>query len=521
MDGSDRSTRLSPVVAAAARPDPSRSVSPADDGSRRPSASTVILEMLSPTHAPELLRTINLFSNFSFAFTSMNVLSSVSILYSFGLRNGGPAVIVWGWLVGATLSTITGLCLAEICSVFPQAGGVYQWAGQLAPPEYAPFWTYATSWMIFLGNTACAASYAYGFANVIAAAYHVYSNTSLSTNVQAVIAIGTGLVWGAISSLHLPKQSLLHNFATIFQMTSTIGIIVAISSRGPSKQSAEFVFGATHDGTGFNSIWYAGVIGILMSVFGFSGYDSGTHLAEETLDASVTAPRGIVATCLSTGVVGLAYLVGLLYSTDSIDAALATPNAAVYVFTLTLGSTGGFVLALLLAANLFFGGASAITCSSRIAFAMARDQALPSMLAKVNPVTNVPLMAVWFVSLCVCTMQLLVVGSTVAFMAITSISNVGFQLAYAFPIMLRLYTFSANRFQQGGFSLGRWALPCCVLAALWLMATTVICFLPQASPATPDNLNYSIVVVGGICLLGVAYWQLHAKTAYHKPDRPS
>ena len=44
--------------------------------------------------------------------------------------------MVWGWVVSAVFTLIVALCMAEICSVLPQAGSVYYWAGQLAGPEW-------------------------------------------------------------------------------------------------------------------------------------------------------------------------------------------------------------------------------------------------------------------------------------------------------------------------------------------------------------------------------------------------
>ena len=78
--------------------------------------------------------------------------------------------MIWGWLIVYFFTIICGFTMAEICSVYPLAGSVYNWSGMLASKKWAPFVCYITGWFNFLGNDACEASFAYGFASLIAAA---------------------------------------------------------------------------------------------------------------------------------------------------------------------------------------------------------------------------------------------------------------------------------------------------------------------------------------------------------------
>lgn len=45
-----------------------------------------------------------------------------------------------------------------------------------------------------------------------------------------------------------------------------------------------------------------------------SGYESGATLAEETEHASKSAPRGIIYAIVVSSVIGLIYILGLLYA---------------------------------------------------------------------------------------------------------------------------------------------------------------------------------------------------------------
>ena len=75
------------------------------------------------------------FSNFAVSFTIISILSGCLTLYGFGMNTGGPAVIIWGWLVVGLMTLFVGLAMAEVCSSYPTAGGLYYWAAKLAPPQ--------------------------------------------------------------------------------------------------------------------------------------------------------------------------------------------------------------------------------------------------------------------------------------------------------------------------------------------------------------------------------------------------
>lgn len=97
---------------------------------RRPSASQTIsaadayIFKKSVGYAPVLYRGFTGVMSFSFCFVSVSVLPSLATTMSTGLTNGGPAVIVWGWIIVAALSVLSGASLAEICSAYPTAGAV-------------------------------------------------------------------------------------------------------------------------------------------------------------------------------------------------------------------------------------------------------------------------------------------------------------------------------------------------------------------------------------------------------------
>src|SRR5690349_11902521 len=96
-------------------------------------------------YAQELRRRMSGFSNFAVSFTIISILSGCLTLYGFGMLTGGPAVIVWGWPFVGIMTLFVGLAMAEVCSSFPTAGGLYYWAAKIAPRNGAA-WSWFTGW---------------------------------------------------------------------------------------------------------------------------------------------------------------------------------------------------------------------------------------------------------------------------------------------------------------------------------------------------------------------------------------
>ena len=78
-------------------------------------------------YSQELHRGFSPLMSFAFCFTAVNVLTSLSLGFNYTLSTGGSGVAVWSWVLGSFFTILTGLSLAEICSVYPSAGSVYHW----------------------------------------------------------------------------------------------------------------------------------------------------------------------------------------------------------------------------------------------------------------------------------------------------------------------------------------------------------------------------------------------------------
>src|SRR5271166_5380807 len=117
-------------------------------------------------YAQELRRRMSGFSNFAVSFTIISILSGCLTLFYFGMSLGGPAIIVWGWPIVGILVILVGLSMAEVCSSFPTAGGLYYWAAKLAPQSgrSPAVWSWFPGWFNLLGQVAVTTGIDYGAA---------------------------------------------------------------------------------------------------------------------------------------------------------------------------------------------------------------------------------------------------------------------------------------------------------------------------------------------------------------------
>jgi amino acid transporter len=133
-------------------------------------------------YAQELRRRMSGFSNFAVSFTIISILSGCLTLYYFGMQEGGPAIIVWGWPIVGLFTLLVGLSMAEVCSSYPTAGGLYYWSAKLARNN-GPAWSWFTGWFNFLGQVAITAGIDFGaalFINFLLSLWFNFSTRSSS-----------------------------------------------------------------------------------------------------------------------------------------------------------------------------------------------------------------------------------------------------------------------------------------------------------------------------------------------------
>ncbi|GFH25465.1 uncharacterized protein HaLaN_23433 [Haematococcus lacustris] len=81
----------------------------------------------------ELHRSLSWVANAACAYNIMGFWAVMGMYARIGMANGGPVVVIWGWVLVSCFSMAIALCMAELVSAFPTSGGLYYWSYMLAP----------------------------------------------------------------------------------------------------------------------------------------------------------------------------------------------------------------------------------------------------------------------------------------------------------------------------------------------------------------------------------------------------
>lgn len=72
----------------------------------------------------------------------------------------------------------------------------------------------------------------------------------------------------------MDAQGWFNNASAIYQMISTLVIIIAIVAAAPERSSSKFVWTGYYNTTGMDSVAYVCIIGLLTTLYGMSGYEA-------------------------------------------------------------------------------------------------------------------------------------------------------------------------------------------------------------------------------------------------------
>ena len=160
------------------------------------------------------------------------------------MEEGGPAIIVWGWPIVGILTLLVGLSMAEVCSSFPTAGGLYYWAAKLSP-RHGPVWSWFTGWFNFLGQVAVTAGIDFG-ARCSSTSCSAWFDFSVTTHwLTIVIYAAVLLLHGTMNQFGIRLVALLNNVSVwwhIIGVLIIVGAMVFGLKAGAHHASAKFVF---------------------------------------------------------------------------------------------------------------------------------------------------------------------------------------------------------------------------------------------------------------------------------------
>jgi amino acid permease (GABA permease) len=475
-----------------------------------PGASTAAAVMDADTrrlhelgYAQELKRGMGGFSNFAISFSIISILTGGITTYYLGMDAGGPLVITTGWFIVGAFVLCVGLGMAEICSAYPTAGGLYYWSAQLAPKNKAA-WSWACGWFNLVGQVAVTASIDYGLATYVAFLLSLYSNSFHSTVKWILVFYAVILAaHGLLNTFRVKLVGMLADVSAWWHLIGTVVIVVALVAIPSHHQSVSFLF-HSENLTGWTGPFagvYAFAIGLLLAQYTLTGYDASAHMTEETHVAAKEGPKGIVRAIYISIIAGfiLNLAMTLAIQGGPKDYAALAGNGATaggQLFVDAITGQGGKLLVIISMVAMFFCGMASVTANSRMIYAFSRDGAVPGhkLWHRLHPDTRTPVNAVWMavvVAFLLGVPSLYQVGNySVAFFAIVAIGTIGLYVAYGIPIFLRLR--AGDSFEPGPWNLGRWSKPIGYIAVIWVVVIAILFVSPSFYPwTTAANFNWA------------------------------
>ncbi|THU84916.1 amino acid transporter [Dendrothele bispora CBS 962.96] len=468
-------------------------------------------------YKPEFRREMSLFGVLGISFCAIGILTGMSSAFQTGLFSGGPLGLFWGWNICSLFMLFIALSQAEICSAYPTMGGLYFWVCKMKPD--LPVLGYCTGWIYAIAMNLTGTSGNLSVALYLASLAEVGQGRNLTRVEIAAIAWGVNILSGIINTIGTKAIGRMSSFNIWWTLGGTFVLVITLLVKAPQKNTAEFVFTDLENFTGWGSKGFVVLLGFLQAVYSLEGSETAGQVAEEAKRAEFLAPIAVVASIVGSWIIGLAYMLALLFSVQSIESVAGTsfaiPIAQLYYDAVGKRLTLMCLTVICLAQ--FMAAVTAFTASSRLYYALARDNAFPAR--KYFMALNrhqAPYVGVWVSVFVGCAISCAYIGSVIAFNAILSSAAIAVMLGYLQPIMIRVF-WPSSLSTRGPFHLGGWSWMINALSFAFTVFICVLFILPTAHPVTKDNMNYAIVSVGGIMLVVAATWILWGRFRFKGP----
>ncbi|KAK2471405.1 hypothetical protein H9L39_17636 [Fusarium oxysporum f. sp. albedinis] len=422
-------------------------------------------------HTQELRRQYSLWSLCSLCVCLMATWEALSTVVATALISGGAPCLFYNYSLG------------EIASIFPTAGGQYHWVAALTPSSIRSSASFVTGWISIGGQIVLTSSAAFSAGLQTQALVMVNDSSYVPQRWQGMLFYWAILIYALVMNIWGHRLLPFTNTVSgIIHVVGFVAVVIVLGVMSP-KNSAEFVFTEVTNYSGWSNEGVSWLLGLLSTVYPFLGYDAACHLAEEMAHASRNVPLAMIGS----------------------SKAATTVLSLVVICIATAACVAG------------------ITSTSRTVWAFARDRSTPfdKHLSKVDKRLQIPIYSVVVVTVLQMLLGLIYIGNTTAFNAILSMAIIGMYASYALPIVAMLFArrrlLSATGF--GTFKLGRIAGPITnAISLIWITVVIIFSTFPSAMPVTPQNMNYSIVVMAGRLTAGVLYYVFRGKYKYQVPN---
>lgn len=473
----------------------------------------------------QLKRNFTLLSIIGLTTTLMITWEGLVNAFQAGLENGGPAGLIYGFLLTWAGVFSQAFVMAEMGAMIPLAGGQYNWVSVLAPDAYSKYLSYLTGWTSVIGwqATTCTTLY---LASTMIQGLLIQNHSSYKPHPWHGCLIGYAVLAFSLFintylATLLPKIEsavlLLHVFGFFF-------VLIPLVYFGPHGDPSTVFTRFLNEGH-WPTQGVSFFIGLTTSMIAFVGLDAAAHMAEEIEDAAIVIPRSMIASVAINGILGFSIIIAVLFCLGDQEAALKTPTnyPFIEIFTQAVQSkAGGSAMTAVIIWAMIFANVGLLATSSRMLWAFAREKGLPGhkYLARVDQKTRLPIWATGASVVINLLLSLIEIGSTVAFNAFLSLAIAGFYSSFLISasvmLLYRLRT-PQSMIPWGPFRMGRAGTPMTLFSIAYSAQGMFFSFWPPDSKVTPVSMNWSVVVYVGVIGISLIFWLTHGRKVYKGP----
>lgn len=303
--------------------------------------------------------------------------TGIFFLPAIGAQYAGPASLI-SWIIISIVSIFLALYFAELVSMFPKAGGTYEFAKH----SFGEKTSFLVGWMNWI------------FANIsmsmliVGALLYIYPGAPFIQN--ALIAVSFILFFNYINYRGIEssaKMLLIFGVITLFTILSLI--FPGLLHFNPQNLSPFFVFPLS---------------GIFIATYfiieTFFGLEATTQLSEETKDATKVLPKVLIWSTVTIALLGIF----LAFSGMNVLGWQTFSQSQVPMKTLSESLFGNWsvMITILAFISIMGSAAGAIVSTPRLLFAMARDNLFIKNVEKIHPKYRTPYIAILLQTVVAC-----------------------------------------------------------------------------------------------------------------------
>jgi urea carboxylase system permease len=472
-----------------------------------------------------LARSIGAFGSFAAGVSYISILTGTFQLFYFGFGTAGPAYL-WSWPMVLIGQLAVALCFMELSAKYPIAGSVYNWSKLLGSRVvgWSSGWLMLTASIVTLSAVVLALQL--NLPRLWSGFQIVGKGTGTYDFATNAVILGTVLIvfTTVVNALGVRWMSMINSAGVFVELIAAclIAIFLALNiRRGPEVFFSIHGYGA-HHGWGYLGDF---LVASLASGYVMYGFDTASSLGEETHEPRRTAPRAILRAILASFVIGGAILVfAVMAAPDLHDPKIGSGDGGLqYIVEQVMWGPLGKIFLVCIVVAVTVCSLAVHTAAIRLAFAMARDNALPfgEKLARVNAETQTPIVPAVVIGVIAEAILVLNIGQPKIFTVLTSIAVIMIYLAYLMVTGPMLKKRLQGRWPPadlavgGYFTMGRWGTFVNIVAVLWGAGMALNLAWPREAVYGAPWYNTWGAFVYIAVILGAGVWWYAARGSRH------